>query len=62
MLLKMISEDIGKFCLFLCFKSVCSFIEIKPASTLDLREDGTNITASSMGDRSKSVPGLNAVS
>lgn len=34
--------------------------EIKPASTLDLREDGTNSIASSMGDRSKSVPGLNA--
>ncbi|KAA0709452.1 Synaptotagmin-like protein 4 [Triplophysa tibetana] len=35
--------------------------EIKPVSTLDLREDGTKTTASSMGDRSKSVPGLNAM-
>ncbi|XP_056626191.1 synaptotagmin-like protein 4 [Triplophysa dalaica] len=34
--------------------------EIKPVSTLDLREDGKYPTASSMGDRSKSVPGLNA--
>ncbi|XP_051945189.1 synaptotagmin-like protein 4 [Xyrauchen texanus] len=34
--------------------------DIKPASTLDLREDGTECTVSSIRDRSKSVPGLNA--
>lgn len=34
--------------------------EIKPASTLDLREDASENTTPSMGDRSKSVPGLNA--
>ncbi|XP_065128518.1 synaptotagmin-like protein 4 [Paramisgurnus dabryanus] len=34
--------------------------DIKPVSTLDLREDGTRGAVSSMGDRSKSVPGLNA--
>uniref|UniRef100_A0A671PZZ2 Synaptotagmin-like protein 4 n=1 Tax=Sinocyclocheilus anshuiensis TaxID=1608454 RepID=A0A671PZZ2_9TELE len=34
--------------------------DIKPASTLDLREDGTESATPSMGDRSQSVPGLNA--
>ncbi|XP_050983976.1 synaptotagmin-like protein 4 [Labeo rohita] len=34
--------------------------DIKPASTLDLREEGTESAAPSMGDRSQSVPGLNA--
>ncbi|XP_052470506.1 synaptotagmin-like protein 4 [Carassius gibelio] len=34
--------------------------DIKPASTLDLRKDGTENAAPSMGDRSQSVPGLNA--
>ncbi|XP_051716139.1 synaptotagmin-like protein 4 [Ctenopharyngodon idella] len=34
--------------------------DVKPVSTLDLREDGTESAAPSMGDRSKSVPGLNA--
>uniref|UniRef100_A0A8C1IDA4 Synaptotagmin-like protein 4 n=1 Tax=Cyprinus carpio TaxID=7962 RepID=A0A8C1IDA4_CYPCA len=34
--------------------------DIKPASTLDLREDGTESATPSMGDRSRSVPGLNA--
>ncbi|XP_067313569.1 synaptotagmin-like protein 4 [Pseudorasbora parva] len=34
--------------------------DIKPASTIDLREDGTESVTPSMGDRSKSVPGLNA--
>ncbi|XP_043112988.1 synaptotagmin-like protein 4 [Puntigrus tetrazona] len=33
--------------------------DIKPASTLDLREDGTESAKPSMGDRSQSVPGLN---
>ncbi|KAG5263574.1 hypothetical protein AALO_G00266280 [Alosa alosa] len=31
----------------------------RPTSTLDLREDGVRTTDGSMGDRSKSVPGLN---
>ncbi|XP_076148342.1 synaptotagmin-like protein 4 isoform X2 [Alosa pseudoharengus] len=31
----------------------------RPTSTLDLREDGISTTDGSMGDRSKSVPGLN---
>uniref|UniRef100_A0A8C2PQZ0 Synaptotagmin-like protein 4 n=1 Tax=Cyprinus carpio TaxID=7962 RepID=A0A8C2PQZ0_CYPCA len=34
--------------------------EIKPASTLDLSKDGTENATPSMGDRSQSVPGLNA--
>ncbi|XP_073676893.1 synaptotagmin-like protein 4 [Garra rufa] len=34
--------------------------DIKPASTLDLREEGKESPAPSMGDRSQSVPGLNA--
>ncbi|KTF95101.1 hypothetical protein cypCar_00025194 [Cyprinus carpio] len=37
-----------------------SGMNIKPASTLDLREDGTESATPSMGDRSRSVPGLNA--
>lgn len=41
---------------------LCLFVEIKPASTLDLRDDASENATPFMGDRSKSVPGLNAVS
>ncbi|MCI4379896.1 hypothetical protein PGIGA_G00233700 [Pangasianodon gigas] len=33
--------------------------DFKPASVMDVRYEGTENTAASMGDRSKSVPGLN---
>uniref|UniRef100_A0A3B4E744 Synaptotagmin-like protein 4 n=1 Tax=Pygocentrus nattereri TaxID=42514 RepID=A0A3B4E744_PYGNA len=33
--------------------------DFKPSSVTDVRKDSTDVTTSSMGDRSKSVPGLN---
>ncbi|XP_051505574.1 synaptotagmin-like protein 4 isoform X1 [Myxocyprinus asiaticus] len=41
-------------------RKVHKLSDIKPASTLDLRKDGTESTVSSLRDRCKSVPGLNA--
>ncbi|XP_051505576.1 synaptotagmin-like protein 4 isoform X2 [Myxocyprinus asiaticus] len=43
-------------------RKVHKLSDIKPASTLDLRKDGTESTVSSLRDRCKSVPGLNAYS
>lgn len=45
------------------FRNDCFiFLDFKPASVMDIRYDETENAAASMGDRSKSVPGLNIVS
>uniref|UniRef100_A0AAR2JF80 Synaptotagmin-like protein 4 n=1 Tax=Pygocentrus nattereri TaxID=42514 RepID=A0AAR2JF80_PYGNA len=49
-----VPSDLLMYC-----KPLFVHLDFKPSSVTDVRKDSTDVTTSSMGDRSKSVPGLN---